>query len=410
VLAESQAIVKATIVEDDDSVYPNFLYVAGELAGAGKNYIDNVIFGDYGYFFFNDKGNWAYITEKKRAEIQRLGKGDQLTDSFSISDVNGAVSLVVISIKGVNDKAVISGNSTAVVWEDKVGRSKYLRVLGRLEITDADEGESFFTGALHSGRYGRLRINDAGFWRYKVKNSLPVIQALAEGDFLTESFVVKSVDGTSHKLVVTIRGVNDLAQVNGVDVGVVTEDDDKQYEGFLYTSAKLEVIDDDSGEAGFIENFVVGHYGYFFIDEAGEWGYLAINTKTDIQALFSGDALEESFSVSTVDGTSHEVSVKILGVDEAFNKKTINLSWFAPLERGDGGSLSPSEIGGYHVYYGYQSGHYIYDRKVVDGAKQSFSLSGLATGTYYIAMTTYDSDGRESEYSKEIVVSVINSQ
>lgn len=47
------------------------------------------------------------------------------------------------------------------------------------------------------------------------------------------------------------------------------------------------------------------------------------------------------------------------------------------------------------------SGSYPY-RKVIAGAVSSGSVTGIALGTYYVRMATYDSNGNLSDYSNEI--------
>ncbi|MEW6324488.1 MAG: hypothetical protein AB1515_03780 [Nitrospirota bacterium] len=61
---------------------------------------------------------------------------------------------------------------------------------------------------------------------------------------------------------------------------------------------------------------------------------------------------------------------------------------------------------GYRIYFGTASG--VYTRPVIDvGRVASYSLAGLAAGgTYYVALTAYDTSGNESGYSREITVTV----
>ena len=82
------------------------------------------------------------------------------------------------------------------------------------------------------------------------------------------------------------------------------------------------------------------------------------------------------------------------------------LSWIAPSEREDGSGLSLSEIAGYHIYYGTESGNYQSKIDVNDGSAVDAQISGIPRGTYYIALTTIDVDGRESAYSAEVIVTV----
>lgn len=80
-----------------------------------------------------------------------------------------------------------------------------------------------------------------------------------------------------------------------------------------------------------------------------------------------------------------------------------SLSWVAPVTRSDGSPISLSEIEGYRVYYGTSAGNYTYNVNIADGSQTSATITGVAVGTYHVAMTTYDTNGLESAYSPEVV-------
>ena len=86
----------------------------------------------------------------------------------------------------------------------------------------------------------------------------------------------------------------------------------------------------------------------------------------------------------------------------------ITVSWVAPAEREDGSVLSMAEIAGYRVHYGDSQGSYPYEVPVDSGSTMSVTLANLAAGTYYIAVTTVDTDGRESVLSQEAVITVFD--
>jgi hypothetical protein len=60
-----------------------------------------------------------------------------------------------------------------------------------------------------------------------------------------------------------------------------------------------------------------------------------------------------------------------------------------------------ANVAGYNVYYGTNSGNYIYE--VDAGDATSVTLSNLICGaTYYFAATAYDTNGDESPFSAEV--------
>jgi len=78
---------------------------------------------------------------------------------------------------------------------------------------------------------------------------------------------------------------------------------------------------------------------------------------------------------------------------------TINLAWDAPTTNVDGSPLT--DLAGYKVYVGTAPG--TYGTSVNVGNVTTYILSGLTSGqTYYIAVTAYDYDNNESDYSNEV--------
>jgi len=75
---------------------------------------------------------------------------------------------------------------------------------------------------------------------------------------------------------------------------------------------------------------------------------------------------------------------------------SVTLAWDAPVQS-DG--MPVLNVAGYKVHYGTSSGSY--DKTVNTGTQKTCTISGLAPGTYYIAVTCYDSSGNESSFSNE---------
>jgi len=82
------------------------------------------------------------------------------------------------------------------------------------------------------------------------------------------------------------------------------------------------------------------------------------------------------------------------------------LSWTPPVSRTDSSPIALSEIGGYRIYFGPAAGSYPDTVEVSGGSADTVTISGVPVGTYHVVMTTYDSNGQESDYSPEIVKAV----
>ena len=112
----------------------------------------------------------------------------------------------------------------------------------------------------------------------------------------------------------------------------------------------------------------------------------------------SGSGTVSSSGTSTAASNSTSTSTTS-GQSSATATGSLSLSWVAPVARADGTPLSLADIDGFHIYYGNEPGSYPYRVKVTEGTAQRATLKNLASGTYYIVMTNYDVDGRESSRS-----------
>lgn len=78
----------------------------------------------------------------------------------------------------------------------------------------------------------------------------------------------------------------------------------------------------------------------------------------------------------------------------------VQLAWDAPLQA-DGTPVS--NVAGYKLYYGSQSGQY--QTVVTVGLTTTYTVKNLSAGqTYHFAVKVYDSTGTESAFSNEISV------
>lgn len=80
------------------------------------------------------------------------------------------------------------------------------------------------------------------------------------------------------------------------------------------------------------------------------------------------------------------------------------LSWVAPAEREDGSGLSLSEIARFRVYYGTSSGDYSDTIDINDNTAVQMALANIPSGTFFITITAVDTDGLESTFSSEVIV------
>ena len=73
---------------------------------------------------------------------------------------------------------------------------------------------------------------------------------------------------------------------------------------------------------------------------------------------------------------------------------TATLSWTAPTKNADGSPITG--LAGYHVYYGTDPNHFTQTIKISGAASTKYVVNGLAAGTYYFAVSAYNTAGQES--------------
>ncbi|WP_198589578.1 VCBS domain-containing protein, partial [Shewanella sp. 10N.286.51.B7] len=220
----------ASLTEDKD-VHSGQLRVDGALTvtdlDAGQNQFQaSAQQGQYGTLSINELGHWAYTADNSQPAIQGLKTGESLTDTLLVHSVDGTEQKISVTINGTDDKAVISGTSSAQLTEDKDVHQGQLHVDGALSVTDVDNGQNQFQATVQQGQFGALSLNELGHWTYTADNSQSAIQGLKTGESLTDTLIVHSIDGTEQKITVTINGTDDKAVIGGTATTSLTEDKD----------------------------------------------------------------------------------------------------------------------------------------------------------------------------------------
>jgi hypothetical protein len=84
--------------------------------------------------------------------------------------------------------------------------------------------------------------------------------------------------------------------------------------------------------------------------------------------------------------------------------QSLTLSWDAPTQNTDGSPLL--NLTGYKIYYGEKSGHYASVIEVANPGLTTYVVQNLAHGTYYFALTDYNSAGFESAFTPEVSIAL----
>ncbi|WP_115935454.1 VCBS domain-containing protein [Aestuariispira insulae] len=265
--------------------------------------------GSYGSFSIDADGNWSYDLANDATDVQALGAGDSLTESFTVLTGDGTEETVTITINGTDDAPEISGDDSGAVTEDTT-----LTASGSLTATDADAGESGFQAQSDTaGSYGSFSIDADGNWSYDLANDATDVQALGAGDSLTESFTVLTGDGTEETVTITINGTDDAPELSGSFTGAVTEGD----EGDVATATgTIAISDADAGDNPVFEATEVdGAYGSLSLDTDGNWTYTL--DQAAVQNLNEGDQVTDTITLTASDGTTQDITVDITGTNDA---------------------------------------------------------------------------------------------
>ncbi|MFM2610451.1 VCBS domain-containing protein, partial [Vibrio chagasii] len=335
VIGTGDGVDAGEVTEDTSLSTGGTLTISDDDAGEATFTAQTDTAGSYGTFNIGTDGVWTYSLNNDLDAVQELGDGDTLTETFTVTSADGTEHDITVTINGTNDAPVIGTGDGVDAGE--VTEDTSLSTGGTLTISDDDAGEATFTAQTDTaGSYGTFNIGTDGVWTYSLNNDLDAVQELGDGDTLTETFTVTSADGTEHDITVTINGTNDAPVIgtgDGVDAGEVTEDTS------LSTGGTLTISDDDAGEATFTaQTDTAGSYGTFNIGTDGVWTYSLNNDLDAVQELGDGDTLTETFTVTSADGTEHDITVTINGTNDApiatsFTETTINSSTtvdFAP--------------------------------------------------------------------------------
>jgi hypothetical protein len=138
-------------------------------------------------------------------------------------------------------------------------------------------------------------------------------------------------------------------------------------------------------------------------------GYLFIRIEEEAAASSSAEPLDgdqesssSATSVASADPEAAPVStvfamLQTQGLSVTTEGSSVFLAW---------DTLPSTELVGYNIYYGTTSGRYI-QRRGVDASASSLTLRALPIGTtYYFAIRGVNAAEQETEFSREVAVSV----
>ena len=185
----------------------------------------------------------------------------------------------------------------------------------RSRSLDPDAGENAFQTSVQGqqGNLGALVLASDGSYTYTVANA--ATQSLGLGDTHIDTFTITSVDGTTKQISFTINGANDGAVIGDPTVSAVTEDVGV-VGGNLVAAGTISISDPDAGENAFQTSVQgqQGNLGALVLASDGSYTYTVANAAT--QSLGLGDTHIDTFTITSVDGTTKQISFTINGAND----------------------------------------------------------------------------------------------
>ncbi|ORE90818.1 tandem-95 repeat protein, partial [Aurantimonas sp. 22II-16-19i] len=278
--------------------------------------------------------------------------------AYTLSDGDRTVSAVAtVTVNGVADQAVISGDASGFVGEDGILAPG--TATGSLMVDDPDAGEDvFLVQAGQAASYGIWSVGADGDWSYTVDDANADVTAMNDGDVLTDSFTVTSADGTTKTVSVAIYGSNEIiVGTNGNDTLAGTAGRDEVTgllgDDVIDTFAGADVIfaggGADTVDAGGGDDIVNGEDAADTL--SGGTGedevYGGAGNDTIVGSLDgTRDFYDGGSGTDTVDYTATTTSVRVnLGFAYALSDE-IGLDRMANIERVVGGADADSLTGG----------------------------------------------------------------
>lgn len=103
-----------------------------------------------------------------------------------------------------NISATFDGDIIGSVTEDTTFTTD-----GTLDVSDPDENQESMQMGTYTGTYGSLTMDRAGEWTYTLDNNNATVQALDDGETVSDIVTVRSLDGTAQIITITVNGKNE---------------------------------------------------------------------------------------------------------------------------------------------------------------------------------------------------------
>jgi VCBS repeat-containing protein len=242
--------------------------------------------------------------------VQALDAGETLTDTYTFTASDGSTQTVTVTINGAEDMPTVDN---AIADQSATEDVAFNFVFAANSFGDLDASDTLtYTATLSDD-------SPLPAWLSFDSATRTFSGTPANGDVGAIDIKVTADDGSStvsDVFTLTVINSSDAPVIGGVDSGAVTEDVGV-IGGVISTTGSLTIADPDAGESSFQPATVNGSYGDLTIDSAGNWMYSANNGQAALQSLDAGESLTDTLTVTTFDGTTHDITITLNGSEDA---------------------------------------------------------------------------------------------
>ncbi len=177
----------------------------------GSYFIDNVV-------IYSDTAGTTSVYED---DFEGYDVGTSFVGSITYpGSVDAEVSVYDAGAPAENTPAAFF-NLTGAINSDSTDA-----LMDMVTVIDPDPGEDLVVEQSGTAsEYGTFSILSSGTWEYTLDTTHPTIAAMVQGDRVTDTLQVSSVDGTTAELVITINGVGGEPAGGDNNVAVIVDTD-----------------------------------------------------------------------------------------------------------------------------------------------------------------------------------------
>ncbi|WP_020477110.1 VCBS domain-containing protein [Catenovulum agarivorans] len=275
-------------------------------------------------------GDWTYDLDEMNADVMALTDSSQsLTDSFTITSLDGTEQMVTVLVSGVDPVAATFVADNTLTTNEDGTFSALVSVndgsfASSIAVTDPNYMEETFKPLDNvETALGHVTIDAAGAWSYKIDYNKDAVKAILSNDAVdplptaADVLTFETIDGTLATVNLTLEGAQLVpAVVDGLPMVEDGVSSSAVNVNLLTTAGSLTVSDTNSWQAAFMPDTLATTYGSFTIDAAGSWSY---TLSDDSVALINAGTLvlpfTEQVTVKAQDGTEVTLPVSITSVE-----------------------------------------------------------------------------------------------